>query len=355
MKAFLFLLLVLLNISIGFTEPNDSDKKKVEKALDSIVKKQLNRIRDKSNSSGSDDEKNINGYVLSSHIRSFSDIPKNIDHEIEEIKEQTRLLIRRMAMDIEVSGGDSGILTVSDDGEIHYEPNPKLPKNLNKKRESLLKANLKNSVSVRSAAMAIHLLANINEGLKSQAYKAKTRQQKEKVYILQAVYIYEMADITLELLNSLVLEGKPIIDKLHGEAKSRVQARIEDINRQRVKAKNLEEEGLLTLKQFKGEENTYTLMEKANEQSLDAWNKLILTVGKQQDFIANLKSKKGLIEYKRDKAKLQMETLRDLRQAAELRDAIGSLDDLVASVSSLDLLVLDERTVRVLLGYDVGD
>jgi len=164
-----------------------------------------------------------------------------------------------------------------------------------------------------------------------------------------------MADITLELLNGLTLEGKKTIDKLHQDAKTRVKQRIADIETQINRAKNLVKQGLLTATQLKKEEYSYNLMRQANMQSLDAWTDLIQQVSSQQNFLDNLQQKKSLIEYKRGKAKTQLETLRDLRQVAELKDAIGSLDGLVASVADLDLLVLDENTVRSLLGYSVDE
>lgn len=347
---------LLLIASGALSQQNASAKNPYEQqartALERIVQEQIDKIEQKANSTKSADEKNMRGYVLSTHICTFSDIPQSIDQDIKMIREQIRLLIRQVATDIEISGGNSGTLSVDQHGRIKYISNPSLPRALNEKKEQLLKANLNNSVSVRSAAMAIRLLAGVNEGLKEQARQATTRQEKERAYMKQAVYVYEMADITLELLSGLTLEGKQTIDDLHNDAVRRVQERVADIDQQINKARGLQEQGLLSSDQVAREIKTYMLMRNANEQSLDAWNELIDTVGKQQDFLNNLQKKKGLIEYRRDKARVQLETLRDLRQVAELKDAIGSLDDLVASVADLDLLVLDENTVRQLLGYD---
>lgn len=331
--------------------PEDYEEK-VRNALEQVVKKQIDELHDKANSTGSANEQNIEGTVLSTHIRNFSDIPKNIDDEIQQIREQIRKLIRLMATDIEIHAGNSGSLEIDAGGRIVYKPNPELPRALNEKRERLLRANMDNSVSVRSAALAVRLLAGINDQLKAQANKAQSRQEKERIYMLQAIYVYEMADITLELLDGLSLEGKETIDNMHRDAQQRVSSRVADIEVQLDKARQLQQQGLLTTEQFDKEAQTYGLMRMANEQSLDAWKDLLSTIGKQQDFIDNLKQKKELIVYKRDKARVQLETLRDIRQVAELPDAIGSLDDLVASVADLDLLVLDENTVLNLLGYE---
>lgn len=356
-----FILVILLLTTLVFTVKtlaevqikNDVYEQKARKALESIVKEQVGKIQKTANSTGSSHENNIKGYVLSSHIRKFSDIPKNINSEIIQLREQVQLLIRRVAIDIEITGGSSGALSLGDNGEIIYKPTQGLPKSLNEKRKQLLNAHLQNSVSVRSAAMAIQILSMINEELKAEAGKAHTRQQQERIYMMQAIFVYEMSDITLEFLESLALEGKETINELYQDAQKRVNNRLSDIDGQIAKAEQLKSKGLLSDTQVEEEKDTYNLMRKANEQSLEAWKDLISMVDKQQDFLNNLKDKASLIAYKRDKAKVQIETLRDLRQVAELKDTIGSLDDIVDSVASLDLLILDESTVRNLLGYEI--
>ncbi|WPD22600.1 MAG: hypothetical protein SD837_20740 [Candidatus Electrothrix scaldis] len=334
-------------------DANSDYEQRARQALERITQEQIEKISDTANSTKSGDEHNIKGYVLSTHIRTFSDIPKNIDNEIKEIKEQARLLIRTVATDIEINGGKSGTLSIDKDGKVQYTPNPSLPEELNKKREKLLKAKLDNNVSIRSAAMALHLLVGINDSLKEQATKATSRQEKEKVFMKQAIFVYEMADITLELLNGLTLEGKNIIEDLHKDAQERVETRIADIEKQKKEARKLKDQELMSEEDYTNELHTYDLMEEANRRSLDAWKKVIEQMGTQEKFILNLQKKTALIRYKRDKAKVQLETLRDLRQIAELRDSIGSLDDLVTSIADLDLLRLDEDTVSDLLGYGV--
>jgi len=343
---------LLMNAQFIWAEANDYEAK-ARAALQQIVQEQIADLKQTTNNTSSGNEDNIKGFVLTTHIRSFSDIPQNIDAEIKAIRERIRLLIRRVATDIEASGGNSGTLSLSEHGDIQYKSNPNLPTKLNQKRQQLMQANLKNSVSVRSAVLAINMLVGINDSLKQRASSAKTRQQKEQVYMTQAIYVYEMADIVLELFNNLSLEGKNTIETLHKDAQTRVDQRISDIDQQLQKAQKLTQQGLLSPAQLQQEQHTYAMMRQANNQSLDSWKKLIQQLSDQQNFLDNLQKKKALIEHKRDKAKTQLETLRDLRQVAELKDTIGSLDDLVTSIGELDLLILDENTVRSLLGYSI--
>jgi len=336
-------------------EPTDDYETKARTALEQIVQEQIFKIKDKANNTESNHEDNIKDFVLSTHIRSFNDIGKNIDTEIQQLQSQIRLLIRHVATDIEISGGNSGALQIDENGQIHYQSNPNIPKNLDQKRETLLKANLQNSVSVRSAILAIKMLATINDSLKEQALHAQTRSQKERVYMTQAVYVYEMSSITLDLLNNLRLEGKTAIENLFQESQQRAITRSNNIQTQIDQAQALQQQGLLSPQALQKEQDSYALMLAANQQSLSAWDKLMKRLQQDDNFLQKLKKNQALIAYKRDKAKLQLETLRDLRHLAELRDVIGSLDELVATIADVDLLVLDEQTVRTLLGYNDAD
>ena len=351
MKPTLSLILSMI-ISVSLLNAETDYEKKARDALKKITTEQIKKIKEQSNSTNSANEKNIKGFVLSTHIQNFSDIPKSIDSRIRKIKEDIRLLIKSIALDIEINRGSSGVLSVDDRGNIQYKANSNLPKNLNIKRKQLLESNLKNSVSIKSASLAFQLLVNINKDLKEKAKMAKDRKTKERLYMTQAIYIYEMADIVLELLDNLSLEGKDTIVKLHQDAKGRVDKNIANIEIQKGKAKDLKNKGLINSKELTKELSDLELIRIANERSLDSWTEIMKKIGTQQNFLNKLKRQRDLIAYKRSKAKIQLETLRDISGVASLRDSIGSLDDIVYSVAQLDLLVLDERTVSSLLGYD---
>ena len=349
----MFLLVVSVNAEDNATVTNVKNdyEQKAREALSKIVSEQIEQIKETANTTGSKNEKNLKGYVLSSQIRTFSDIPKNIDGEINTIKTHIQLLIKQIALDIEINReGASGVLSLDENGNISYKANPNLPEELNTKRKELLESGLKNNVSIRSASLALRLLVGINKQLVEQALAAKDRKTKERLYMTQAIYVYEISDIVLSLLDSLSLDGVGIIDKLHAGAKLRVATNINNINKQREMAAKLKLDGLLTQENFDKELTSLDLIEKANTKSLDVWEKMLIKVGSQQAYLDNLKKKREIIAYKQSKAKIQIETLRDLRGAASLRDSIGSIDDIIDAVDQLDLLVLDEKAVADLLG-----
>lgn len=349
--AFLLSIFVLYS-TFATAAPADEDyETRAREALQRILQEEVEKVKETVNTTPSEHEENIEGFVLSSQLASFSDIPKTVDAEIKAIRRGIRLLIRQVAMDIELNDGKSGTLTVDDRGNISYQPNPDLPKALNEKREQLLRADLNNRISARSAALALKILASINDSLKAQAANAQNGAEKRRVFLTQAIYVYEMADIVLELLDGLELEGKPVLEGLHREAQERVRQRGHEIDQQVKEVKRLERQGLFTSEQARREEETLELMRKASQAGLDSWNELMAQVGSQEEFLNNIKSKKGIISYKREKARLQVATLRDIKSVVAARDIIGSMDDLVDVVADLDLLVLDEGTVRDLLGY----
>ncbi len=351
MKKIMIVMLAALTLTTGMALGNPKPTEQAMEKLEIQVIKKIDHISKKANNTKSDNEKNLKGFVLSTQIKTFNDIQKNIDIEIEDMKSNMKLLIGEIALDIEIHGVNKiGSLNMDKMGRVFYIPNPNLPKKLNAKRKKLLAASLKNRVTVRSAYLALNLLANVNNKIMVLAKATKNKKDKEQLYMKQAIYVYEMADIVLDLLEELTLDGSEDIHTLHDGAKARVKANIFSINEQKGKAKRLAKKKLITPVELKDELNGLTLIIKANERSLKGWENILGKIGTQEDFLTKLKSRKDLISYKKDKAKIQIETLRDLRGVAILKDSIGTMDDLTGLIDQLNLLVLDEQTVTELLG-----
>ncbi len=171
--------------------------------------------------------------------------------------------------------------------------------------------------------------------------------------MMQAVLVYEVADVVLDLLNSLTLYGKNSIETLHMEAQKNVSESLISLQARKGDAKRLYGKGLITSEGLEKELDGLTLMEKANEKSLDAWKGILGKIGSQEKYLNELKEKRELVKYKRDKAKDQIKTLRNIKNVAALKDSIGALDNLVGTVDQLELIKLDDSEVSALLGeYD---
>lgn len=324
---------------------------KQEPLLKKIISQQIAKINEKANNTNSKNEKNLKGFVLSTDIASFSDINPSIDLDIKTTKKEVAELIRLVATDIELNQKQyEGILTLKENGEVVYTPTKNLPEQLEKKREKLLEANMKNGVTVKSAVIALKMLSTINNGIIEKAKEASDRSMKQKLYMKQAIYVYEMSDIVLNLLDRLTLDGTKTINELFTDAKKREANRRIEVEKSIKEAQALRAQGLISQEKLDKEIESLKLIEKASEMSLHAWDDVFKIMGNEEKFLENLKKKKALVAYKQGKAKLQIETLRDIQSVSALKSMIGSIDELVDNIDQLDLLVLDEKTVAQLLG-----
>ncbi len=342
---------IILTIVLLYFFNNPLLAESADEAMKRISTEQLEKIREKTNTTKSNHEHNMEGFVLSTHIQSFSDIGKDIDIEVKYMKNQIQQLIKSMATDIEINKGKSGVLTY-EQGEIHYVPNPKLPQMLNDKREKLAKANVQNNVSIRSASMAFKLLSSINEELKKEAHNTKDRESMEAVYMKQAIFVYEMSDIVINLLDTLTLSGKENLETIYAETKAKAKKRVALIEKQKTEKKALADLGDISASQLASSLKGLDAMIQAQDTMLKSWDETMKKLGKKGEYLQNLKNKKRLLISHRETAKIQIETLRDFRTLVGIKDSIGSLDDLIDSVSNLDLLILDDKAVSKLLGID---
>lgn len=348
--------LTITNITLNFayaqqeTTQSESSYKQdlIEKinAAEEIAREEIVNLHNTVNSTNSSDERNIRGFVLSTEVRTFKNIPKNVDEEIALIRRRIRTLIFHVATDIELSN-KSGRLRIESGGILVYED---LPENTIKKYERLMEAKRKNNVSIRSVQLAIQLLASLNKRLIAEAENEEISiQLKRKLYVTQAAYVYEMADIVLEILDEISLEGKPILEDIKQKHEQRIQKRLSEMDSELKEIIRLKETGIITNNQATKHQKSYALLKAANQASLKAWEDLMNKVTKQENWLNQMKSQKDLIKVKRNLAKRQLETLRDILVIGEMFSLVDSMDDLVATIQDLELLELDEETVRELL------
>ncbi len=327
-------------------------RQKAEELTKRMVGARLEAIRKMANSTHSNNEKNIHGYVLSTYIRDFSDINPNIQAQLAMIKEDIQILIRLVATDIELNGSENtGTLTLDESGRVVYTPSDKLAPQLNAKKEKLLRADLSNSVSIHSATIAIKLLSAINRDFIDQAAVAETPEELRRLYMVQASFVYEMTDIVIDLLERLSLTGEKPIYELYEEAKARISKETQEIDQQIARVQQLAEQGKMPTESVAHALQTNQSFKLSDARVLDEWGKLITRVKKQADYLKKIKEEKEVLLYNRKQAELQLATIRNIVEISELNMAFVSLDDLVDGVKELELLPLNEKTVQRLLGY----
>ncbi len=316
-----------------------------------MIKARLKAIRKLANSTQSQHEKNISGFVLSTDIADFPDTPPKVSEQIAMIKEDMVMLFRLVALDIEMQRGyGAGVLTLDDKVNLIYRPNAKLPAQLNDKRERLLSVNLSNNVTIRSINMAIDCMLALNAALVEEAQLTEDNDEARQLYITQAVYMYEMTEVVMTLLEQLTFDTK-IIATQYVAHKATIEQRIATIDRQIAKAQVLFEKGHLSMENAQQQTLTAARVKVLNKRRLEQWQAVIGTLEKQLMFIRHAKSSKEILQYNREQAKLQLETLRELMQLSDLKSALQALEQLTQTGKSLELMIFDEKTVRSLLGY----
>jgi len=331
------------------TDPDSGYGQVLQKRLgaaERIAREELDRLHRAVNSTGSNDERNIDGFVLSTEVRSFEDIPDSIDREIELIRNNIRSLIFQVATDIERTGSSPGVGYDSQAG-LRYQG---LPAQAVEKYQSIVNAKEQNNVSVRSVQVAIQLLAAINQDLMADARQTTDVQSKRRLYITQAAYIYEMADIVLSLLDDIQLAGRQTLERLEAENERRIRARLADIEAELVRVESEHAAGRLSERDAENLKKSYRLIVAANRTNLAAWDDLMSRVARQQNWLETMKQHAVSIELKRNAARHQLNTLRDIVLVGEIAPLI-SMDDLVATIQTVELLELDEEAVYGLLGF----
>jgi hypothetical protein len=342
---FLFVLSSLFLSNLLLADTNQTYENIRKETLKKEVQKHIQGIN-------TNDKKD---FILSTEIKKFSTISSSIDKQILEMKNHMEKLIKLIANDIEIHNGSSGALELKVNGnevDIQYIPSKNLSEEVNKKKEKLLKANLANTVSIKSVLLAFEILVNVNTQLKENALKATTRKTKETFYMQQAIFVYEMTDIVINLLDDLTLSGKEDISSIYNDIKHESQIILEDHEKQKKKLESLVSKGHIPKKELNSFLKKSDEMINAEVNIMNSWKVMMEKLGKEEKYLESLKSKNELLKFYKENARLQIVALKRAKTIADLNDSIGSLDALTNIVGSLDLLPLDDRTVSQLLGID---
>lgn len=326
-------------------KPSLTYEDKLRQDAQKVVREQLQALHDKTNTTDSPDKRNIKGFVLSTEVRSFREVPESIDQEIQAMRLSIRDLIFRVATDIE-QNGSSGKFSISDDGAISYE---ELPEDAVTEYKRLMEAKQQNNVAVRSVQLAIQMLSNINKSLMDEAIKQVKIPKKRKLYIMQAALVYEMSVIVSDFLDKIELDGKEELLKISKEHQNIINQRISNIEELVQRSSEAKEKGIIKPETAEAQTRSSTLMIEANKQTLQAWQGVTQQVSKQDNALQDIKSKKEAIDIIKDSAKVQLDTLRDIAIVGELQSFIDDTNSLITAIEGLELLELTPETVKTLL------
>ncbi len=306
------------------------------------VRQGIGKLYDSVNSTDSPDERNLQGFVTSTEVVTFKDIPAQVDAQISEIRTRIKTIILAAATDIEQTGS-SGTVNFAE-GELSY-----LPRDAKEKYQRLMEAKKMNNVSIRSVNLAVQMLSDLNQKLIEAAQQESNIDRRNHLYITQAAYVFEMADIVLEILDKIGLEGKQDIERLYQDYQTKVTTRQQEITQELSEIAQSEQRASITKEYADQLRASYDHMQKANEIGLQAWDTVMSKVKQQESWLNNTKKMRDTIRFKRNEAQKQLQTLRDLGVLRGVDKIVSNMEQLVTTVGSMALLTLDEKTVRCLV------
>ena len=291
--------------SQGKSDEYNQKYQRILEGASQAVRKGVGMLHDQVNSTASPDERNIRGFVNSTEVLTFKEIPGHMDREILEVRNRIKSIILMAATDIEQTGSSGSVRL--ENGKLDY-----LPKDAKDKYERLINAKKKNNVSVRSINLAIKMLSRLNKQLIQAAKEEKQIDRRNRLFITQAAYVYEMADIVLEILDKIGLEGKEDIQALYQDYKNKLGKRQQDMNQELRKITQSENRGSITKTYADRLREGYEHLQRANEIGLQAWEGIMNQVQKQDSWLHKMKGMRDQIELKRNAARIQLATLRDI-------------------------------------------
>jgi len=181
------------------------------------------------------------------------------------------------------------------------------------------------NVTISSQAMAIKVLVRLNDSLIEMAKNETNRKKKQQLYMTQAMYVYELSHIVLNMIDNISMSGIEDLRALHKE----------------------------TMQTFKEMETVFNEMIKENEdeeaknwlKALDflrvQWGTVLGTLDNQEGWLNNLKEEKDKFEDIAKKAVFQLQLLEQ-----------GVIMDIVINQIAAVKSVLEEELPILRLGQN---
>lgn len=229
----------------------------------------------------------------------LGNIPEETDKKIEKIKDEIKLLITTLALNYSEKKQTGNVAI--ENGDISYE--------------KLYEAVTENNVTVSSIIYAVVILSRINKELMKAAMAAKDKDEKRNLYTEQAAFVYEMCDITLEIVNNLKLDGSQAIRGMHQDVIKRIEERRKASDKRKKKAKKLIEDGIISRDEYQTAVRIEDELQGFDDQILTAWTMFTQSLDNQEKRIDNVKKRAEIVKIKRDQAEHQLEILKRYRCA----------------------------------------
>ncbi len=305
----------LLGNSIVLSQNKDSNLSEIEKELkqaaENIMKSDLENIQDTLVSGG---------YNITSDLK-ISAIPSKNREDILHVQNRIKAMIIATAQKIE-DGHDFKIEI--DDKKIGVTEQRK------EQAERISTATKETNISLSSYGFAVEYFVNMNKSLIDTAKNEKDKKKKLRLYIKQAIYVYELSSIIIDIIDNLGSHGIEELRQIHREEQ-------DDIINLKKQIEKMEDDP-----QTKGWLN-------ALDEVQNHWGKVLSVLKKQDDRVREFTDHKQRFERIRQKAAMQIKVLEKTGIIKEVYSSMEAIHSLV-KIQDIPLLRLDKEEVLTLIG-----
>ncbi len=158
-----------------------------------------------------------------------------------------------------------------------------LPVSAKKRRKKYLESRTRSNISIKSQAMAIKVLYGINNNLIESAEREENMDKKLDWYLTQALFAHELSSVVIQMIDNLSTSDIADLRKVYDEEMSDL-SKMEAIAKKKSEGNND-----LVKKQAVG-------WLRSIEAIRGKWGQVLEGIGKQEDWVKNLKAKKKEFE-----------------------------------------------------------
>lgn len=310
-----YLFFSLIGNSIALSQDHNLNTSKIESELkqtaEKMMESDLERIQEALLSEG---------YNITSDLI-ISAIPAKTREEIVEIQKKMKYLIFATAKKIE-DGHDFKIIIDEDGIEV--------TKDQSKQAERISDAIKTTNISLSSYGIAVNYFVDMNKPLIDAAEKEKDNKKKLKLYIKQAIYVYELSSVIMDMIDNLSIQGIEDLRQIHKEES-------DDIAKMKKNIKEM------------GDDPQSENWLKALDAVEGVWKQVLLGLEGQEGNINELNAHKKKFEDIKRKAAMQIKVLEKTHIAKGIFESIEAIKAVI-EIPDIILLRLGEEEIHTLLG-----
>ena len=255
---------------------------------------------------------------------------KAAQEKIAEIQTNIKNLFLVTAQEIEQ--GNSVTITVDSSGIG-------LPTKAKERTNRFLGSKENVNISIRSQSIAIKVLYRINRDLIDSAEREDNRRKKIDWYLTQAVFAYELSSVVIQMIDTLSSSDLEDLRKVYDEEMTEL-SKLETVFKKKAEGNN---------KQKKQQAEGWL---KAIKGIRENWGEVLKGIGRQEDWVKNLKEKRNEFEGFAETAAYQVVLLTKgiiVEQVMEQMEAVRE----VLAFEAPPILYVDENLFAIPLPSDL--